>query len=107
FSLFHRHRAHQTLTSFPTRRSSDLSAAGPEGLLKGKKATLLMASGGVYESGSAFAAFDFVTPYLRTVFGFQGVMDVTFIAAGGTDRKSTRLNSSHVATSYAVFCLKK
>src|SRR5207253_7534805 len=25
----------------------------------------------------------------------------------GEDRKSTRLNSSHVATSYAVFCLKK
>src|SRR5690625_3480770 len=26
---------------------------------------------------------------------------------GGLDRKSTRLNSSHVAISYAVFCLKK
>src|SRR5439155_26114137 len=26
---------------------------------------------------------------------------------GAVDRKSTRLNSSHVATSYAVFCLKK
>src|SRR5207253_7370418 len=26
---------------------------------------------------------------------------------GATDRKSTRLNSSHVAISYAVFCLKK
>src|SRR5690606_22880766 len=25
----------------------------------------------------------------------------------GGDRKSTRLNSSHVKTSYAVFCLKK
>src|SRR5690625_5622737 len=25
----------------------------------------------------------------------------------GSDRKSTRLNSSHVANSYAVFCLKK
>src|SRR5690625_6843438 len=25
----------------------------------------------------------------------------------GPDRKSTRLNSSHVATTYAVFCLKK
>src|SRR5690625_5373432 len=25
----------------------------------------------------------------------------------GADRKSTRLNSSHVAISYAVFCLKK
>src|SRR5690625_5688802 len=29
----------------------------------------------------------------------------TFI--GRQDRKSTRLNSSHVAISYAVFCLKK
>src|SRR5439155_21340417 len=27
--------------------------------------------------------------------------------AGAADRKSTRLNSSHVASSYAVFCLKK
>src|SRR5204863_571896 len=27
--------------------------------------------------------------------------------ARGEDRKSTRLNSSHVETSYAVFCLKK
>src|SRR5699024_12546796 len=26
---------------------------------------------------------------------------------GNTDRKSTRLNSSHVSISYAVFCLKK
>src|SRR5437870_9737827 len=28
-------------------------------------------------------------------------------ARGKVDRKSTRLNSSHVAISYAVFCLKK
>src|SRR5260221_3841136 len=28
-------------------------------------------------------------------------------AAGGLDRKSTRLNSSHTVISYAVFCLKK
>src|SRR4051812_49588833 len=27
--------------------------------------------------------------------------------AGGPDRKSTRLNSSHMSISYAVFCLKK
>src|SRR2546426_2419143 len=27
--------------------------------------------------------------------------------AGGQDRKSTRLNSSHLVISYAVFCLKK
>src|SRR5439155_13029070 len=29
------------------------------------------------------------------------------LSFGWTDRKSTRLNSSHVAISYAVFCLKK
>src|SRR5690349_23662270 len=32
--------------------------------------------------------------------------DVTDVT-GGEDRKSTRLNSSHVEISYAVFCLKK
>src|SRR5687768_18445418 len=30
-----------------------------------------------------------------------------WIARGGRDRKSTRLNSSHGYISYAVFCLKK
>src|SRR5439155_8969736 len=29
------------------------------------------------------------------------------VRGGSRDRKSTRLNSSHVAISYAVFCLKK
>src|SRR5262245_62982020 len=29
------------------------------------------------------------------------------LLAGGRDRKSTRLNSSHLGISYAVFCLKK
>src|SRR3712207_8330076 len=29
------------------------------------------------------------------------------VARAGEDRKSTRLNSSHANTSYAVFCLKK
>src|SRR5207253_10808792 len=31
----------------------------------------------------------------------------TYAQLVGRDRKSTRLNSSHVAISYAVFCLKK
>src|SRR5690606_41600499 len=31
----------------------------------------------------------------------------TLLLEGITDRKSTRLNSSHVKISYAVFCLKK
>src|SRR2546430_8057575 len=32
---------------------------------------------------------------------------VRILAAPGSDRKSTRLNSSHSQISYAVFCLKK
>src|SRR5690625_6012162 len=32
---------------------------------------------------------------------------VLFLLGFSRDRKSTRLNSSHVAISYAVFCLKK
>src|SRR5690625_5409923 len=32
---------------------------------------------------------------------------IGFEVGGYLDRKSTRLNSSHVAISYAVFCLKK
>src|SRR5690606_42040579 len=34
-------------------------------------------------------------------------MDGPWRVRGGPDRKSTRLNSSHVTISYAVFCLKK
>jgi FMN-dependent NADH-azoreductase len=56
----------------------------PEGLLKGKKATVLVASGGVYDAGTAMASFNFVEPYLRTVLGFIGVKDTSFINAGGT-----------------------
>src|SRR5437660_3902905 len=39
--------------------------------------------------------------------GQQHRGDVLLELVDGEDRKSTRLNSSHVAISYAVFCLKK
>src|SRR5690606_41321415 len=35
------------------------------------------------------------------------ILTLSFVNAGLLDRKSTRLNSSHVKISYAVFCLKK
>src|SRR5690625_5039320 len=35
------------------------------------------------------------------------LLTASLTGAFGSDRKSTRLNSSHVAISYAVFCLKK
>src|SRR5690606_18971043 len=37
----------------------------------------------------------------------SSVMDITMREGNKRDRKSTRLNSSHVKISYAVFCLKK
>src|SRR5690554_7114243 len=51
---------------------------------------------------------------LRREYGYKLVTVASFHhdiggggPAGGGDRKSTRLNSSHVRISYAVFCLKK
>ena len=52
-------------------------ANGPEGLLKGKKATILISTGGVYSAGTPGAAMNFVEPYLRAVLGFLGVTDVS------------------------------
>src|SRR5262245_62778765 len=37
--------------------------------------------------------------------GFDKLMGLDAFAAGLADRKSTRLNSSHLGISYAVFCL--
>ena len=59
-------------------------ANGPQGLLKGKKATVLFASGGVYGADSALAALNFASPYLETVLRFIGITDITTISAEGT-----------------------
>ena len=50
---------------------------GPEGLLKGKRAIIAMASGGT----AAGSDIDFASGYLRHVLGFIGITDVTLIAA--------------------------
>jgi FMN-dependent NADH-azoreductase len=56
----------------------------PKGLLTGKKATLLIATGGIYDAQTQMSSFNFVEPYLRSVFGFLGVTDTTFLTIGGT-----------------------
>src|SRR5438105_7252588 len=45
--------------------------------------------------------------WMRLVSAFSRWIMVRRAVADGRDRKSTRLNSSHEWTSYAVFCLKK
>src|SRR5699024_12642215 len=51
-------------------------------------------------------AFDALGGGVEGVHGL-GVEDAVGEGAVVGDRKSTRLNSSHVSSSYAVFCLKK
>src|SRR5205809_4701247 len=81
--FFERYGAHQSLHSFPTRRSSDLQVKNR--------------SDSVGYFGAVFArkeiAFDHANSRSKAI---------SFL-----DRKSTRLNSSHGYNSYAVFCLKK
>ena len=56
----------------------------PKGLLVGKRATFVVATGGIYDAGTQMESFNFVEPYLKSVFGFLGVKDVTFLTASGT-----------------------
>src|SRR5205807_3397644 len=71
---------HRNLHSFPTRRSSDLTPVIPN------RAPLVTALSS------------------RNLSAICGPSIGTFLLE---DRKSTRLNSSHLVISYAVFCLKK
>ena len=61
------------------RRTFRYTEAGPEGLLKGKRAFIVFASGGV-PLGSEV---DFASGYLKHILGFVGITDVTVIAADG------------------------
>jgi len=54
--------------------------AGPEGLLKGRKAVVIEARAGLYSEGPA-AAMDSQEPHLRTLLGFMGIDDVVFVRA--------------------------
>lgn len=54
------------------------SAAGPEGLLTGKRAIVILSRGGLYSEGPD-GAMDSQQPHLRTLLGFIGITDVTFV----------------------------
>src|SRR5690349_24230665 len=85
-SIFSRHADHLDLHSFPTRRSSDLVAAEPPCVVAAQDQQVVL-------------------PVALEVAGDHACARQQF--AQERDRKSTRLNSSHVEISYAVFCLKK
>ena len=55
-----------------------------EGLLKNKKVTIIQASGSVYTPGSHMESYNVESSYLKQVFGFIGMTDVSVVLAGGT-----------------------
>ncbi|CAG4906854.1 FMN-dependent NADH-azoreductase [Paraburkholderia saeva] len=63
-------------------RTFQYTASGPEGLMKGKRAILLVATGGVYSEGPAATA-DFMVPHLKQLLAFIGITDVTVVRAEG------------------------
>ena len=58
---------------------------GVEGLVKNRKMIVITSRGGDYSKGSPFHSYDFQEPYLRAVFGFVGLTDITFINAQPMD----------------------
>src|SRR5690606_41069550 len=105
--VLQRSATHRALHSFPTRRSSDLSV----GHIEPRALRPALAE--------CLRRFD---PAVRPALAARNVrpVGVGVVPVGDavqkharlslvsiSDRKSTRLNSSHVKISYAVFCLKK
>src|SRR5690606_42161727 len=93
---------HPDLPSFPTRRSSDLAQAAVAQRVQVQRTRqpVLEAAGGV---GGLVLEVEADAGKGRHASAAPGPAGIASIR----DRKSTRLNSSHVKISYAVFCLKK
>ncbi|WP_194761401.1 FMN-dependent NADH-azoreductase [Pantoea ananatis] len=53
--------------------------AGPEGLVKGKRAVILSSRGGIHKDSPS----DLLTPYVKLFLGFIGITDVEFVLAEG------------------------
>jgi len=63
-------------------RTVSYSQKGPEGALKGKRAIIVVARGGVYSDGPA-KPLDFQEPYLRAILGFIGLTDIDVVHVEG------------------------
>lgn len=55
-----------------------------EGLVQGKKATVILASGSDFSPGTPYEAANVASSYLRQILGFIGIKDVEVILAGRT-----------------------
>src|SRR5699024_11234740 len=89
----------RSVASFPTRRSSDLAESGPSPGRLDPRDT----AGNDFPVSRGQPACE--PPHSACPQGATGRPGQ--VTRASSDRKSTRLNSSHVSISYAVFCLKK
>ena len=55
-----------------------------KGLVHGKKAWIILASGGEYGPGAYAESYNVATAYLKQILGFMGISDVQVVFAGGT-----------------------
>jgi FMN-dependent NADH-azoreductase len=78
-------------------------ARGPEGLCGGKQLIIASSRGGVFSAGTPTAAFDFQETYLRALFGFLGITNVTFVRAEGVamgpEARATAIESAKAEAS--------
>src|SRR5690606_41551945 len=104
---FDHSRDHRALHSFPTRRSSDLGIADPLDAAAEDALDRFRAAGdGFVDPGKA--VHQLAVKGTGALIERAGeVREPGVERRAELDRKSTRLNSSHVKNSYAVFCLKK
>ncbi len=64
-----------------------MTHSGPperKGLVTGKRCTVIIASGGIYDEGLPAAASDYESGYLKRILAFIGITDVEVVLAGGT-----------------------
>lgn len=76
---------------------------GYEGLIdNSKKALIITARGGTFPPGTPAAAYDLQEPYLRTIFGFLGITDITFIHADSLNLGDEAREKSLAAAKEAI-----
>ncbi|MDD5555627.1 MAG: NAD(P)H-dependent oxidoreductase [bacterium] len=78
------------------------TATGVEGLAGGRRMVVVASRGGDYRPGTPFHPFDMQEPYLRTVFGFVGVTDITFIVAQPMDASGPEVAEEEIRKAQAL-----
>jgi len=82
-------------------RTFAIDEQGYKGLVHGKKLLAIVSQGGIYAEGSPAQSYDMQVPYLKLIFGFMGIMDVTVVAAdnlmGGDDAREQSLAAAKAA----------